>query len=252
MLSSLFCKGSLFAIGVVVWWVVRAMHRRRANGVLAALDDGRRCIRCDGSETTVEDDRVRCGTCGFVASLSGLRASTVRTSDIDAGAPLIGNRVSIGGPKSALARATERGLTIEALDALIRQQVGDHVADVNSVDVMLGLYRSVRVHGCALHEDGDMLLFEWGTSSGRGDASFEVALTRQLALETNGERVILQIRLAHRLPATSKTDALGEGNRWCASPAALDPFAAWVRSHDAVALLRGVKRARRTITIEAV
>lgn len=84
---SLLTKAAFATAGVVVTLVVRVLHRRRARRVLEALDAGTMCVRCDSVQTAVEADRVRCETCGFVTSLSALRASKVSARDIDAMAP---------------------------------------------------------------------------------------------------------------------------------------------------------------------
>ena len=45
---------------------------------------------------------------------------------------------------------------------------------------MLAFYASERCDGCVLEEDGDMLLFQWGTYNWGDSTHFELNITRQL------------------------------------------------------------------------
>lgn len=49
--------------------------------------------------------------------------------------------------------------------------------------LMLDGYRDIRVEGCDLEADGDMLLFQWGTYDFGTGETFELNLTRQFLLE---------------------------------------------------------------------
>jgi len=63
----------------------------------------------------------------------------------------------------------------------------------DGLEAMLDFYRDMRADGCALENDADMLLFQWGTYStfpragGIAAEAFDLNLTRQLILDEGGE-----------------------------------------------------------------
>jgi hypothetical protein len=69
----------LVVIAVLVGWQVRKIRARRR---LREIDEGQRCLACDGTIMQRAGDHVRCQRCGHVASLASLRASVVRDDEI--------------------------------------------------------------------------------------------------------------------------------------------------------------------------
>lgn len=108
-------------------------------------------------------------------------------------------------------------------------------------ETMLGFYEEERVEGCALEEDGDMLLFQWGTYAWNGPERFEVDLTRQVIWDDRGwlsraltgfkcdDPAIWQLSLTFQFPPAAGLSALGSGTQWCHAPALLDAFGRLVR-----------------------
>ena len=114
-----------------------------------------------------------------------------------------------------------RGATLETLS------VHDGLA------TMMEHYRTARADDCSLDEDGDMLLFQWGTYDwGRGPF-FEIDLTRQFATGDGDDENIWQLSLTFMFWPTR---TLAAGHRWCARPGELDEFARFLWSHPALAL----------------
>jgi hypothetical protein len=133
---------------------------------------------------------------------------------------------------------------------------------------MLEFYREVSVEGC-IDEDGDMLLFEWGTYDWGQGAGFELGITRQFIdlhpdygtaddydeddedfehdvdLDDEDEAgQVSQLRLTLHFAAAPELAALGEGNRWCEAHDALDDFAAFIHESPALRAL-GARPAQR-------
>jgi hypothetical protein len=82
---------------------------------------------------------------------------------------------------------------------------------------MLSFYESVLPTGCTI-ENGDMLLFQWGTYDWGDGPQFEVNITRQfIELEAEDDHSISQLQLTFKFPPDKDTDVLGDGNRWCNS-----------------------------------
>lgn len=104
------------------------------------------------------------------------------------------------------------------------------------VEAMLAFYASERCDGCVLEEDGDMLLFQWGSYNWGDSTHFELNITRQLMPGGDGggdededdDEGILQLSLTFRFPPTAELQALGSGNEWCATPSGLPAFRACI------------------------
>ncbi|CAN7511033.1 hypothetical protein [Polaromonas sp. LjRoot131] len=101
------------------------------------------------------------------------------------------------------------------------------------VEAMLAFYAAERCDGCDLEEDGDMLLFQWGTYSWGGSTHFELNITRQLMPgggdeDEDDDEGILQLSLTFRFPPAAELQALGSGNEWCATPSGLPAFRAHI------------------------
>jgi len=95
------------------------------------------------------------------------------------------------------------------------------------VEAMLAYYAEERADGCPLDEDGDMLLFQWGTHDWGDGLAFEVNITRQLIVADDEETEPQQLRLTFRFEPAAGA-AAGESNRWCESPDGLPEFRRFV------------------------
>ena len=114
-----------------------------------------------------------------------------------------------------MARVADAGRPLEAL------------TPAEGVDLMTSFYREERAEGCHIDEDGDMLLYQWGTYDWGGGESFELDITRQLI--TGGEDDdIFQLALTFRFQPTDPLRQSGAGNHWCHSPADLEDFRAFI------------------------
>lgn len=99
---------------------------------------------------------------------------------------------------------------------------------------MLRFYESERAEGCDLESDGDMLLFQWGTYDFGQGLRFRLDLTRQIILpDEEDDDAIWQLNFSYLFAPTPALDQLGDGNRWCSSPAELAAFERFVQDHPA-------------------
>ena len=96
------------------------------------------------------------------------------------------------------------------------------------VEAMLAFYASERCEECVLEEDGDMLLFQWGTYTWGDSTHFELDITRQLMLSDSDDEGILQLSLTFRFLPAAELNALGSGNEWCDTPFGLPAFRAYI------------------------
>lgn len=63
---------------LIVWWRKQVTGKRR----LAEIDEGRRCISCDSTDTEVRAGWVRCNRCLHTADLSTLRSAQVTAAEL--------------------------------------------------------------------------------------------------------------------------------------------------------------------------
>ena len=99
------------------------------------------------------------------------------------------------------------------------------------VEAMLAFYAAERCDGCELEEDGDMLLFQWGSYNWGDSTHFELNITRQLMPgggDEDGDEGILQLSLTFRFLPAAELQALGSGNEWCDTPSDLPAFRAHI------------------------
>lgn len=100
---------------------------------------------------------------------------------------------------------------------------------------MLEFYREVRVEGVAeLDENGDTLLFEWGTFDwGKGN-HFEIIIHRQFVdAELQDDDAISQLRLIFYFAPTEDRLELKEGGHWCDQPKWLSELETFIRENAA-------------------
>src|SRR6478752_9100506 len=110
-------------------------------------------------------------------------------------------------PESALKRFLARmELDERSLQSLL---------PADGIETMLAFYTEERATGCSLDDDGDMLLYEWGTYDWGEGESFEFNITRQFI---DAKRVFRQLRLRFKFAVSKKTQASVAGNRWCELP----------------------------------
>lgn len=97
-------------------------------------------------------------------------------------------------------------------------------------DALLEFYRSVRATDCKLKEDGDMLLYQWGTYGKDKERRFDLNLTRQFIPGRGRDRDMWQLHLTYRYRPSGDLDLLGKGNKWCPHPDKVDEFATIMQS----------------------
>jgi hypothetical protein len=105
------------------------------------------------------------------------------------------------------------------------------------IEYAIDLYAKYRIEGTVVEKDGDMLLFQWGAIDNAQGKFFEVDLTRQIMLNledpddaADSIRQLSVTLLFEPIPGTKK---IGEGNKWCYSPASIDHYRTFIQSHAA-------------------
>jgi hypothetical protein len=111
--------------------------------------------------------------------------------------------------------------------------------------LMAEFYRDQRAEGCRLEEEGDMLLYQWGTYGFGQPETFQVDLTRQFMHMVGGdEPEMSQLSLTMHYEATQELRALGKGDQWCPRPEDLARFESFIRESEAFLAVAGVQPTR--------
>jgi hypothetical protein len=103
----------------------------------------------------------------------------------------------------------------------------------DGIDLLLRFYREERAEGCAIDEDGDMLLFEWGCFDWGEGESFELKITRQFMGGGGEDEEIRQLSLTFKFSPSASLRNAGQGNRWCSTPDGLDEFRSFITASPA-------------------
>jgi hypothetical protein len=113
----------------------------------------------------------------------------------------------------------------------------DALTPSTGIEAMLAYYEEERAEGCPIDEDGDMLLFQWGTNDWGDGPAFEVDITRQLIVGEDENEEPRQLSLTFQFDAEGIT--LKDGNRWCESPDDLPEFRQFVTKSAALKAIKG-------------
>lgn len=102
---------------------------------------------------------------------------------------------------------------------------------------MFDFFKTTKIDGC-YHEDGDMLLFQWGTYERNGKRLFTIDLTRQFYEIKRGEFAgASHLSLAYHFDAAPDFDLIGGGSRWLHGADDVDEFIDFVMNTDALAAI---------------
>ena len=121
------------------------------------------------------------------------------------------------------------------------------------IELMLRFYLEERVSHCPLDEDGDLLLFQWGTYDWGQGEQFEVNISRQLMTAAgDGEEQIRQLSLTFRYPPSEALNAAGDGDLWCDNPDALESFAKSIQNSRAIKATKDIQPTQVDLSFDHV
>lgn len=86
------------------------------------------------------------------------------------------------------------------------------------------------IDAMSLEEDGDMLLFQWGTYDWGNGKHFEIGLTRQLIPSGDEDVDIWQLQISYYYLFDEKIHTIDNGEEWCVSPLVIPKFRDFVLS----------------------
>jgi len=110
----------------------------------------------------------------------------------------------------------------------------DALTVADGIEAMLAFYREVRAKDADLDNQGDMLLYQWGTCDWGKGRFFELDITRQLIVG-EGDDDIWQLHLTYHFTPSPALDSIGAANRWCESLDDLDEMHSFILASPAYA-----------------
>lgn len=119
------------------------------------------------------------------------------------------------------------------------------------VQAMIDWYSSCRFD-VDIDEDGDMLLFQYGTYDWGTGECFEYNITRQCITSTEDpdDQEILQLSLTMRYAPTDTLREIGSGDQWCVSPAETGDFIQFIADNAATRAIADQERQQTTLEFE--
>ena len=107
----------------------------------------------------------------------------------------------------------------------------------NAILWIINKYVSFWLCGNDLEQNGDMLIFQWGTYGWNPKNSVEINLTRQLIVSDNDDDTIQQLRCRYIFPFNN--DCKG-GNQWCELPSQVDVLLDFIKNNTFYLLFKNV------------
>jgi len=121
------------------------------------------------------------------------------------------------------------------------------------IELMLQFYLDERVSHCLLDEDGDLLLFQWGSYDWGQGEHFELNISRQLMTAAgDGIEQMRQLSLTFRYPPSPQWKTVGEGNLWCDTPEDVQAFARSIQNCRAMKLATQQQPAAVDLTFDEI
>lgn len=147
------------------------------------------------------------------------------------------------GPAGRLAMFM-KDTTRRAFEARLNTSIGA-LTPADGIEAMIRFFEEdLCADALPADEDGDVLLFQWGTYDWSGSVppnpEFEVSLTRQLSFADGEDVEIRQLALRFLFAPDPDLGALGRGETWCFNRADLHGFRANVLGSPALGAVRGL------------
>jgi hypothetical protein len=121
-------------------------------------------------------------------------------------------------------------------------------------EMAVAFYKKFECENVAGYEDGDKLLFQWGTYDWGKGKRFELDITRQF-YQPETEKADLEIwhlKLEEIIQPNEDTEKIKGGNIWCQTRSDADEFTQKVLNHPALSIAGSFKEHQLKIFLERV
>lgn len=123
----------------------------------------------------------------------------------------------------------------------------------DGVRLMLDFYQQSRFENCPAQENGDMLLYQWGTYDGGSGLFFQFDITRQfIESGLEGDDGISQLSMRFCFYPSPEFEDLKSGNHWCESPRELSSFESYIKNSSAYTKVANRKPAKTEISYSKI
>jgi hypothetical protein len=136
--------------------------------------------------------------------------------------------------------ASQHGLDLASLDPS------------EAVDIMIHWYETMEAVDAAPNdEDGDALLFQWGSFEFEHLRTFQYDITRQMISSDGDEQVVWQLSLTlHYEPTPESENLRGDKDFWCLAKAGIQTWRAAVQASAATSYVTQRRPLRVAVTFE--
>ena len=136
--------------------------------------------------------------------------------------------------------AAKRGLVLDSATAR------------EGIEAALEFFEEIKADGVD-GDDGDMLLFQWGTYDWGSGRNYELNITRQfIEAELEDDEAISQLSLTYRFLPSETLDAVGDGNRWFEGAQAANIAREQAFAHAAFLVVADLQPASAALTYSGV
>lgn len=102
-----------------------------------------------------------------------------------------------------------------------------------ALELLVNYYKDIRVAGCEIDLEQDMLLYQWGTYDWGEGLWFEFEITRQITVEEKDEYAgMYQLHLTLKYRDCDELSLLDNGCFWCSSLFEVDEFKEEIMNSD--------------------
>ena len=108
---------------------------------------------------------------------------------------------------------------------------------IDAFTLFMDFYQDSRVvDALPVEDDGDMLLFQWGTYDWGQGRNFDINLTRQVIIPDGEDFDIWQLQLDYRYLPEAKNNLAGRGEKWCEAPKDLPSFRSFIQKSPPISV----------------
>ena len=115
-------------------------------------------------------------------------------------------------------------------------------------DTSIELYNNQRIENCDLENDGDMLLFQWGTYDWGKGRFFQIDMTRQMICSDG----MYQMNAIAYYEPSKELESIKAGNQWCSNLSEVETFKGFIKASGLMDKVESIDVIKSEIIISRV